>query len=99
MQPASTEHPLPKMVWSGEDEPDVTPAAKSLRLTLRSHAIRHVARLAMLEVDWRQAKTKKRCRKLQWDMNEAIGKLHEIDELTPLWTLLNGEGCDEGGGE
>ena len=91
MQPASTEHPLPKMVWSGEDEPDVTPAAKNLRLTLRRHAERHVAKLVVLEADYCMEEKKKRRRKLQWDMNEVIGKLHEIDELTPLWTLLNGE--------
>ena len=91
MQPASTEHPLPKMVWSGEDEPDVTPAAKNLRLTLRRHAERHVAKLVVLEADYCAAEKKKHRRKLQWDMNEVIGKLHEIDELTPLWTLLNGE--------
>ena len=91
MQPASTEHPLPKMVWSGEDEPDVTPAAKNLRLTLRRHAERHVAKLVVLEADYCMAKKNKRRRKLQWDMNEAITRLHEIDELTPIWTLLNGE--------
>ena len=79
-----------KIPWCGE-APDTTPAAKNLRLTLRRHAERHVAKLVVLEADYCMAKKNKRRRKLQWDMNEAITRLHEIDELTPIWTLLNGE--------
>ena len=79
--------------WTGE-EPDNTPEARALRSALSLRAKALSLRLSTLtdERYHREGLKKKRRRKIEWKIDKIMSALRMIDELSPIMSLVNGEG-------